>query len=91
MNLYCNLIREHTDYIIVKWLKRVNPLYKTYAKCQKVSLAGAAVFKKVTKMYDILLLKLKTQKKGLTVRITIQTGTKVGYIDLTYKCGIYVT
>ena len=35
--------------------------------------------------------KLKTQKKGLTVRITIQTGTQVGCIDLTDKCDISVT
>jgi len=85
MNLYYNLIRIHADYIIVKWLNRVNPLYKTYAKCQRVSLTGAVVFKKVTKMCDNSLhTKLKTQKRGLTVRITIQTGTQVGCIDLTY-------
>jgi len=34
---------------------------------------------------------LKIQQNGLTVRTTIQTGTKVGYIDLIYKCGIYIT
>ena len=75
----------------MKWLIRVNPLYKKYAKFQKVSLTGAVVFKKVTKTYEIHLYKLKTQKKGLTVRMTIQTGTKVGCIDLTDKSDISVT
>lgn len=68
-----------------------------YAKCQKVSLTGAVVFKNVTKTYDNSLRgrrrrrPLKTHIRGLTVRTTIQTDTEVGCIDLTYKCEIYVT